>query len=97
VATIVAGFKTVGRAVRSEVKPSVDRMLLWVLGVSLASHCAAFISVSYFDQIQVFWFWLLAVIAAVPVWAHPELEEESLQDAGENIDDSDSMASAVLN
>ena len=48
-------------------------MLIWALGVCLASHCAAFISVSYFDQIQVFWFWLLAVIAGVPVWAHQEL------------------------
>ena len=94
---IVAGFKTIGRAVRNEVKPTVDRMLLWALGVCLASHCAAFISVSYFDQIQVFWFWLLAVIAAVPVWAHQERGEESLQDVVENIGDSHNLESAVLN
>jgi hypothetical protein len=29
----------------------------------------AFISVSYFDQIRVFWFWLLAVIPALPLVA----------------------------
>ena len=97
VAMIVAGFKTIGRAVRNEVKPTVARVLLWALGVCLASHCAAFISVSYFDQIQVFWFWLLAVIAAVPVWAHQERGEESLQDVVENIGDSHNLESAVLN
>lgn len=97
VAMIVAGFKTIGRAVRNEMNPSVHRMLLWALGVSLASHCAAFISVSYFDQIQVFWFWLLAVIAGVPVWAHQELEPESSPAAAERIDDVHNMGPAVLN
>jgi hypothetical protein len=97
VAMIVAGFKTVGRAVRNEVNPSVDRMLVWALGVSLASHCAAFISVSYFDQIQVFWFWLLAVIAGVPVWAHQELAEEPSPAAAGKTEDVHNMGSAVLN
>lgn len=97
VAMIVAGFKTVGRAVRHEVNPAVDRVLIWALGVSLASHCAAFISVSYFDQIQVFWFWLLAVIAGVPVWAHRELAEEPLPDAAGKTADAHDLGSAVFN
>ncbi|HLX69111.1 MAG TPA: hypothetical protein VKV04_05730 [Verrucomicrobiae bacterium] len=96
-AMITAGFKTIGRAVRSETAPSVHRMLLWTFGVSLASHCAAFISVSYFDQIQVFWFWLLAVIAGVPLWARQELAEEPLPAAAEKTDDAHTMGSAVLN
>lgn len=66
---IAACFKIVGRFVRGEREPAVRRILLWAFGVSLASHCAAFISVSYFDQIQVVWFWLLAMIAGIPVWA----------------------------
>jgi hypothetical protein len=96
IATIVAGFKTIGRTVRNEMNPSVDRMLLWALGVSLASHCAAFISVSYFDQIQVFWFWLLAVIAGVPVWSRQVQEEKSVPEAAERVDDSHNMGSPVL-
>jgi hypothetical protein len=72
-------------------------VLIWALGVSLASHCAAFISVSYFDQIQVFWFWLLAVIAGVPVWAHRELAEEPLPDAAGKTADAHDLGSAVFN
>lgn len=96
VAMIVAGFKIIGRAVRLEVKPAVDRMLIWALGVCLASHCAAFISVSYFDQIQVFWFWLLALIAGVPVWAYQELTETAVQDAAVPVDGARNFESAVL-
>lgn len=43
----------------------------------LAAYCVAFISVSYFDQINVFWFLPLAVIATVPMWA--------AQKSGENL------------
>jgi hypothetical protein len=96
VAMIVVAFKTVGRAVRNEINPAVDRMLIWALGVCLASHCAAFISVSYFDQIQVFWYWLLALIAGVPVWAYRELEEVTTQDAAVPVDGSRNLESAVL-
>ena len=96
VAMIVAGFKIIGRAVRHEVKPAVDRMLIWALGVCLASHCAAFISVSYFDQIQVFWFWLLALIAGVPVWAYQELTETAVQHAAVPVDGARNLESAVL-
>jgi hypothetical protein len=97
VAIIVICFKTVGRFVRGELEPTVHRIMLWALGVSLASHCAAFISVSYFDQIQVFWFWLLAVIAGVPLWARQGLEAETVQNVAEKIDDSYNVESAVLN
>ena len=96
VAMLVVSFKTIGRTVRDEVKPAVDRMLLWSLGVCLASHCAAFISVSYFDQIQVFWFWLLALIAGVPAWAYQEPEESATQDAAVGTDNSHNLESAVV-
>lgn len=96
-AMIVAGFKTIGRSVRTEINPPVDRILLWTFGVSLASHCAAFISVSYFDQIQVFWFWLLAVIAAMPSWAHQELAEEPAQETTGSFDDPHNVEAAALN
>ena len=65
IAMITCCFKIIGRSVRSEIAPPLDRKLLWALGATLAAHCAAFVSVSYFDQIEIFWFWLLAVIATV--------------------------------
>ena len=69
-AMIVICFKIVGRAVWSESEWSYRPRLAWAIGVTLACHCTAFISVSYFDQIQVFWFWLLAAIAAIPAQAY---------------------------
>jgi O-antigen ligase len=63
-AMIVACFKIVGRKIRSQDSPFPPRFI-WAIGVSLACHCTAMISISYFDQIQVFWFWLLAVFATL--------------------------------
>jgi len=74
VAIIVCGFKRVGRAVRAETELVLDRRLIWSFGVCLAAHCAAFVSVSYFDQVQVFWFWLLAVL---PCFAKVQIPESA--------------------
>jgi len=65
-AIIVGCFKKVGRAVHAEGTDPNTAKLWWAIGVCLSSHCAAFISISYFDQMQVFWFWLWAVIAVLP-------------------------------
>ncbi len=65
IALIVTSFKIIGRAVHAKGDVILDRKLLWALGVCLACHCTAFISISYFDQIQVFWLWLLAAIASL--------------------------------
>ncbi|MGD0059696.1 MAG: hypothetical protein ABSD58_09795 [Verrucomicrobiia bacterium] len=64
-AMIVCCFKIVGRAVRTDVKGSLDPKLLWTVGVALAAHCTAFFSIPYFDQTAVFWYWLLAVISGI--------------------------------
>jgi hypothetical protein len=61
---IVIGFKNVGRTVRiagSEDFPA--GILVWSMGAALFAHSVSFISVSYFDQIQVFWFFLMAAIS----------------------------------
>ncbi|MEN6350233.1 MAG: hypothetical protein ABFD08_12665 [Syntrophomonas sp.] len=41
------------------------KMALWTLGVALFAHIISFMSVSYYDQISVFYFMLLAVIASI--------------------------------
>jgi hypothetical protein len=40
-------------------------MLIWSLGVCLFGHCVSFLSISYFDQMIVMWYWLLAVISVL--------------------------------
>ncbi len=77
IAVVVVCFKIIGRAVWSRSGWSYQPKLAWALGVSLACHCTAFISVSYFDQIQVFWFWLLAAIAVIPEQAGRKAAAES--------------------
>jgi len=42
-----------------------DRAMAWALWVSLLGHCVAFAGVSYFGQIVVEWFLLLAVIGSL--------------------------------
>jgi hypothetical protein len=68
IAMLVACFKVIGRLVCGDNELTVQKIMFWSLGVCLTGHCTAFISVSYFDQINVFWFWLLAVIAGASGW-----------------------------
>jgi hypothetical protein len=83
-AVIVTCFKIVGRAVREGCSLGFGPKMVWAFGVSLACHCAAFISISYFDQIEVFWFWLLAVIAGLAGWARQEAALHRQSEAPEN-------------
>src|SRR6185312_6284740 len=64
-AIIILSFRVVGRTVRLNGPKSATSKLSWTMGVALAAHCTAFISISYFDQIVVFWFWLIAGVVAV--------------------------------
>jgi hypothetical protein len=59
-------FRAVGRAVQvMEGYPFSKRILVWSLGATLFAHVTAFISVSYFDQMIVLWYLLLAMISAI--------------------------------
>jgi hypothetical protein len=67
IAILVVCFKTIGRYLDQAEHGPVKPILIWSLGAALASHCAGFFSISYFDQIQDFWCWLLAVISCLLV------------------------------
>jgi hypothetical protein len=68
IALIVASFKRVGLILRSLRDPrGPAAFLTWALGVSLFGHCLSFISITYFDQLIIIWFWLLAVISSIPI------------------------------
>lgn len=45
--------------------PRSDRFLMWGLSASLFVHCASFIGVSYFGQIQYLWYAILAISGSV--------------------------------
>jgi hypothetical protein len=40
---------------------------VWTIGAALFSNVVAYFGISYFDQTQIAWFVLLAIISAVPV------------------------------
>jgi hypothetical protein len=63
---IVCCFKAIGQALqRNTSAPFNERFFLWTLGVVLFGHINAFMSISYFDQIIIFWTLLLGMIAAI--------------------------------
>lgn len=67
IAILVCAFKNIGTGLRFQRETGNGYFfLLWSLGASLFSHMVSFISVSYFDQIIVFWYLLLAMIATIP-------------------------------
>lgn len=69
-AIIVLCFRGVGIAVRlsAGIEPLNSRLVIWSLGASLFAHALGFLSISYFDQNEVTWYMLLAMIsiAAAP-------------------------------
>ena len=65
-AIIWGGFSLVGKTLRhSKNMSSEDRFTVWAMGALLFSHALTFLSVCYYDQTVVFYFFLLAAIASV--------------------------------
>lgn len=63
---IVICFKTTGTAARNEVRySSLERFMIWSMGCTVLGHVASFMSVSYFDQITIFWYMIIAMVAAL--------------------------------
>jgi hypothetical protein len=63
-ATIVYGFKYLGKARRAAGTPKKQQVFLWALGAALFANVVAFVGISYWDQTQVVWYGLLAAISA---------------------------------
>lgn len=56
-------FKSVGINIRNSYYNNKMGFFNWALGCSLITHIFSFFSVSYFDQINIFWYLLLGMIA----------------------------------
>jgi hypothetical protein len=61
IAMIVICFKNISHWIWAKESVALnERMFVWSLGVALFAHCLSFISICYFDQIIIMWFWALA-------------------------------------
>jgi hypothetical protein len=62
---IAIAFREVGILWRLHSRNSYRLAVSWALGVSLFVHCTMFIGVSYFGQILIIWYLLLAMIGSL--------------------------------
>ena len=71
-AIIIACFRRLGRVLTAQSsKARLPHFFVWAIGVSLFAHCISFLSITYFDQIIIIWFWLLAIIVSLPIIKKP--------------------------
>lgn len=73
VAVISVAFRDVGRLWRLQTAQPFRLAMSWALGVSLFVHSMNFIGVSYFGQIWLIWYLLLAMIGSLSVESKPTL------------------------
>jgi hypothetical protein len=76
VAIIWVAFKWVGDIL--DARPDLDerdRFMIWCMGASLFSHVATSISVAYYDQSYVFFWFSVASIASLAAMIHEPVEE----------------------
>jgi hypothetical protein len=67
VAVITVAFREVGKLWRTQSYHRFRLALSWALGTSLFIHCISFIGVSYFGQIWIIWYLLLAMIGSLSI------------------------------
>lgn len=77
-ALIAVAFRLVGRIVRAHPRDPARAIMAWALGAALCAHCASFLAVSYFGQIQVVWYLLLAAIGSLSLLPAPIGESQAL-------------------
>jgi len=65
IALIVFGFRGIGQLCRSMQKDRSRLITAWAMGVCLFVHCMNFVGVSYFGQIYIIWYLILAMIGSM--------------------------------
>jgi hypothetical protein len=76
IAIIVCCFKTIGWVLRYNVSSNCFLgKVVWTFGVVLFGHIMSFMSISYFDQIIVYWEMTIGTIAAISTF--PRLEDDN--------------------
>jgi hypothetical protein len=64
IALISVSFSRLGRARKVVEGDKAKEFFLWLLGAALFAHAVAFFGISYFDNIRMSWYLLLAMITA---------------------------------
>jgi hypothetical protein len=85
VIVIAVAFCEIGRLWRSQSLSPYRIALSWAMGVSLFVHCMNFIGVSYFGQIWLIWYLLLAMIGSLScgqTYSVPKIQSSSLMKKG---------------
>lgn len=72
---IRSGFRSVGVAMASS-RSVANEKLSWAWGVVLFAHCVSFLGVSYFGQMEFFWYLTLGVLSALPQAVELETKSE---------------------
>jgi hypothetical protein len=63
---IVKCFEVNGSAVRDETRFSFpERFFIWSMGCTVLGHVVSFLSVSYFDQMTLFWYFIIGASAVI--------------------------------
>jgi len=76
IAVIVLCFKQLGRIIWSNGQNPEMQKIVWLFGVSLLTHMVSFFGFSYWDQIMVIWYLLVALIASLGNFHH-EVDTQS--------------------
>jgi hypothetical protein len=71
IAVVVLAFREVGYLWHTQTQNHYRLALSWAMGVCLFVHCMNFIGVSYFGQINVIWYMLLAMISSISCYFTP--------------------------
>jgi len=77
---VAAAFAGVGRMIRASRATRTDLWLAWGLGVSILTHCACFIGVSYFGQSTTLWYMTLGMagsLSVMPVMHHASVMQSA--------------------
>jgi len=83
IAIICWSFGKIGTARKLAAGNRKQEWLLWALGASMLAHVMAYFGISFFDQTQVEWFMLLAIISVAVSQAKrlPALRVEKVDDS----------------
>jgi hypothetical protein len=61
---IIKCFQTIGSAVHDEARVSyIERFFIWSMGCTVLGHVVSFFAVSYFDQMTLFWYFIIGASA----------------------------------
>lgn len=79
IALLTLCFRTIGLKVQETEGNKIAQLRYWAIGCALFTHMVSFMGITYFDQMMVSWFFLLAMISAldgipVPVFQKPEVD-----------------------